>query len=145
MGDAWKSSIRSGDASPKRGTLFIGNADSHYVILLYCETLLQFLLGIYCKRFYQIPIFTILLLFYVFEVGKTKSSTHRFLMILTLKSHSRKIFRFFYFNLEISDKTMLHPKLCWLHPSEILRPKIESPGNYNFFLTTPRKFHIVFG
>ena len=54
----------------KEETLFIGKTGSHYVILLYCETLLQVLLGIYCKRFYLIPPFTILLLFYVFEVGK---------------------------------------------------------------------------
>ena len=30
----------------KSGTLFIGKAGSRYVILLYCETLLQFLLGL---------------------------------------------------------------------------------------------------
>ena len=44
---------------------------------MYCETLLQVLLGKYCKRFYWIPLFTILLLFYVFEVGKAKSATHK--------------------------------------------------------------------
>ena len=59
----------------KGETLFIGKAGSHYVILLYCETLLQVLRGIYCKRFYWIPLFTILLLFYVFEVSKAKSAT----------------------------------------------------------------------
>ena len=42
-----------GDAGHKRGTFFIGKAGSHYVILLYCETLLQVFLSIYCKRFYQ--------------------------------------------------------------------------------------------
>ena len=47
----------------------------------YCENLLQVLLGIYCKRFYQIPLFTILLLLYVFEVGKVKSATQNVLMI----------------------------------------------------------------
>ena len=71
----------------KGETLFIGKAGSHYVILLYCETLLQVLLGIYCKRFYWIPLFTILL-FYVFEVGKAKSATQSFLMVLTLNSVS---------------------------------------------------------
>ena len=30
----------------KSGTLFIGKVGSRYVILLYCETLLQFLLGV---------------------------------------------------------------------------------------------------
>ena len=63
----------------KGETLFKGKAGSHYVILLYCETLLQVLLGIYCKRFYWIPLFTILL-FYVFEVGKAKSATQNVLM-----------------------------------------------------------------
>ena len=37
------------DTSHKRETLFIEKAGSHYVILLYCETLLLVLLGIYCK------------------------------------------------------------------------------------------------
>ena len=44
-------------------------------MLLYCETLLQNLLGVYCKRFYWILLFTMLLLFYVFEVGKARSAT----------------------------------------------------------------------
>ena len=48
VGDAEKSSIAGGE-SHKSGTLFIGNAGSHYVILLYCETLLQVLMGIYCN------------------------------------------------------------------------------------------------
>ena len=65
-------------------TLFIGKGGSHYVIRLYCEALLQILLGIYCKRFYRMPLFTILLLFYVFEVGKAKNATQSVLMILTL-------------------------------------------------------------
>ena len=58
----------------QRETLFIGKTGSHYVIP-YFETLLQVLLGIFCKRFYQIPLFTIVLLFYVFEVGKAKSKS----------------------------------------------------------------------
>ena len=69
-----------GDASHERGALFIGKAGSHYVKLLYCEAFLQVLLGIYCKRFYWIPLFTILLLFYVFEVGKAKSASQNVLM-----------------------------------------------------------------
>ena len=48
-----------------------------------CNTVLQVLLGISCKRFYMIPLFTILLLFYVFEVRKAKSATQSVLMILT--------------------------------------------------------------
>ena len=43
----------------KSGALFIGKAGSHYVKLLYCEAFLQVLLGIYCKRFYWIPLFAI--------------------------------------------------------------------------------------
>ena len=70
---------------------------SHYVILLYCETLLQVLRGIYCKRFYWIPPFTILLLFYVFEVGKVKSATQSVLMILTLNGLFQKSFEGFHF------------------------------------------------
>ena len=69
----------------QKGALFIGKTGSHYVILLYCETLLQVLLGIYCKRFYQIPLFTILLLFYVFE-----SATQSVLMILILNGLFQK-------------------------------------------------------
>ena len=46
--------------------LFIGRAGSRCVILMYCESLLQVVLGIYCKRFYWISFFTILLLVYVF-------------------------------------------------------------------------------
>ena len=82
--DAEKSSVGGGDTSHKMRALFIGKAGSHYVIPLYCETLLQVLLGIYCKRSYWIPLFTILLLFYMFEVGKAKSVTQSVLMILTL-------------------------------------------------------------
>ena len=57
MGDGYKSSIGGGDASYKRGALFIGKAGSHCVILLYCEGFLKVLLGIYCKRFYWLPSF----------------------------------------------------------------------------------------
>ena len=68
----------------------IGKAGSHFVILLYCETLLQVLLGIYYKRFYWIPLFTILMLFYMFEVGKAKSATQSVLMISTLNGLFQK-------------------------------------------------------
>ena len=71
-------------------TLFVGKAGSHCVILLYCETLLQALLGIYCKRFYWKPLFT-MLLFYVFQVGKAKSATQSVIMILTLNVLFQKI------------------------------------------------------
>ena len=64
----------------------MGKAGS--IILLYCETLLQVLLGIYCKKLYWIPLFTTLLLFDVFEAGKAKSATQSVLMILTLNSIS---------------------------------------------------------
>ena len=75
-----------------KGCFFIGKTGSHYVILLYCETLLQVLLVIYCKtkRFYQIPLFTMLLSFYVFEVDKAKSPTQSVLMILTMNGLFQK-------------------------------------------------------
>ena len=92
----------------QKGTLFVGKAGSHCVILLYCETLLQVLLGIYCKRFYWIPLFTILL-FYMFEVGKAKSATQSVLMILTLNGLFQKIFQVFYFTPENSISLSLPP------------------------------------
>ena len=75
----------------------MGKAGSHYVILLYFETLWQVLLGMYCKRFYWISLFTILQLLYVFEVGKAKSATRSVLMILTLNELFQKNFQVFYF------------------------------------------------
>ena len=114
-------SIRGGDASHKRGALFIGKIGYHCVILLYCETLLQVLLGIYCKRFYRILLFTMSLLFYVFEVGEAKSATHSVLMMLTLNGLFQKKFQVF--------------TLPFLGTREIPR---------NFFLITPIKFQIVF-
>ena len=51
----------------------------------------------YCKRFYWIPFFSILLLFYVFEVGKAKSATQSVLIILTLNGLFQKNFKVFYF------------------------------------------------
>ena len=105
----------------QKGALFIGKAGSHYVILLYCETLLQVLLGIYCKRFYWIPLFTILLLFYVFEVGKTKSATQSVLMILTLNGLFQKNSQVFYFTPENFISLTLHPfPLCMFFPLQCL-------------------------
>ena len=50
---------------PQGGTIFMGKRDSHYVILLYWNFILS-LIG-YCKLFYRIlPLFPILLLFYLF-------------------------------------------------------------------------------
>ena len=86
----------------KEGILFIGRAASHYVILLFCETLLHVLLGICCKRFYWIPLFTIPLLFCMFEIGKAKSVTESVLMILTLNGLFQKNFQVFYFTTENS-------------------------------------------
>ena len=70
---------------------------------------LQVLLGIYCKRFYWIPLFTMLLLFYVFEVGKAKSATQSVLMILTLNGLFQKNFQVFYFTPENSISLTLPP------------------------------------
>ena len=85
--------LRVANASHKRGALFMGKVGSHYLVLVYCETLLQVLLGIYCKRFYRISLFTMLMLFYLFEVGKAKSATQSVLMI-TLNGLFQKKFRF---------------------------------------------------
>ena len=69
-----------------QGGFFVGKAGSHYVMLLYCETLLQVLLSIYFKRFYWIHLFTIPLLLCVFEVGKAKSAAQSVLIMLTLNA-----------------------------------------------------------
>ena len=95
------------DAIHKRWTLFVEKVGSH-VILLYCKTLLQVILSIYRKRFYQIPLFTILLLFSVFE--KAKKPTQRVLLILTLNGLFQKIFRFCTLPWEIPGKTRLRPR-----------------------------------
>ena len=63
-GERFKVINWGGNAIHKRGPLFIGKGGSHYVMVLYlnfiaCPT------G-YCKRFYRIPVFTILLLFDLF-------------------------------------------------------------------------------
>ena len=103
------SSIGGDDACHESGALFIGKASSHYVTLLYCETLQQLLLGGYCKIFYWIPLFTILLLFYVFQVGKAKSATQSVLMILTLNGLFQKNCQVFYFKPENSISLTLSP------------------------------------
>ena len=113
VGDGQKSSIGGGDASHKREALFIGKAGSHYVILLYCETLLQVLRGIYCKKFYSIPLFTILLLFYVFEVGKAKSAT-QIVLIKKLNGLFQKNFQAYFFSPENSLSLNLPlPPVCF--------------------------------
>ena len=47
----WRCNLQRGG-----GTLFIEKAGSHFVILLYCETLLQIVLDICCKKCYQLPL-----------------------------------------------------------------------------------------
>ena len=104
-----------GDASHKKGPLFIEKAGSHCVILLYCENLLQVLRGIYCKRFNWIPSCTILLLFYVFEIGKAKSANPSVLMILIPNGLFQKNFQTlgFYFTPENAiSLTLPHPFPC---------------------------------
>ena len=79
----------------KGGDLFIGEVlTMQYccIVKLYCKS--------YCKRFYWIPLFTILLLFYVFEVGKAKSATQSVLMVLTLNGLFQKNSKVFYFTPE---------------------------------------------
>ena len=91
----------------------IGKAGSHFVILLYCETLLQVWLGIYCKWFWWIHLFTILLMFYMFEVGKAKSATQSVIMILPLNGLFQRSFRVFYFT---PENSILYCNF-WLQPS----------------------------
>ena len=55
----WRCKSQKGSSFHREGRV------SLHVILLYCETLLQILLGIYCKKFYWIPLFTILLFYYI--------------------------------------------------------------------------------
>ena len=61
------------------------------------------------KDFIGYPLFTILLLFYVFEVGKAKSATQSVLMILTLNGLFQKNFQVFYFTPENSLSLTLPP------------------------------------
>ena len=75
--------------------------------MLYSETLLQVLLGIYCKRFYWMPLF-IILLFYMF----VKSATQSVLMILTLNRLFQKNFQVFYFTPENSMSLTLPTSPC---------------------------------
>ena len=96
-----------------QGMNAIGKTGSQYVIMLYCKTLLYIFSGIYCKKIYWIPIFTILLLFYVFQVGKAKSATQSVLIILILNGFLQKNFQIFYFISENFIPLTLHPSpLC---------------------------------
>ena len=79
----WRCKSQKGGSFNREGRFSLCN-------MLYCETLLQVLLGIYCKRFYWIPLFTILPLFYMSEVGKAKSGTQSVLMTLTLNGLFQK-------------------------------------------------------
>ena len=81
-------------------------------MLLHCKTLLQVLRRIYCKRIYWISPFTILLLFYVFEIGKAKSAAPSVLLILTLNGLFQQNFQTlgFYFTPENAiSLTLPHP------------------------------------
>ena len=86
----WRCNSQKGSCFNREGRLSLCN-------MLNCETLLQVLLDIYCKRFYWIPLYTILLLFYLFEVGKAKSATQSVLMafINTEWAIPEKLFRYF--------------------------------------------------
>ena len=101
---------------------------TRYVILLYCETLLQVLLVIYCKNFYWISLFTILLLFYVFEVGKSKSATQSVLMILTLNELIQKNFQVFF----------LYPQKFHILPSLRTLPPIPVACFFHYSVCTVR-------
>ena len=91
-GGCLNSLIGCGDASHKRRTL--RREGSHSVILLYCETLLQDLLGIYCKRFYRIytSFHYITVVLCVWDWQRQKVQLKVSLMILTLSELFRKHF-----------------------------------------------------
>ena len=73
----------------------------------------------YCKSYWvytvtdfieHLPLFSILLLFYVFDVGKAKIATQSVLIILTLNGAiPKKFLGSLFYPLEISDKTRLDP------------------------------------
>ena len=63
----------------------------------------------YCKRFYWIPLFTILLLFYVFEVGKAKSATQSVLIIITCWAILEKFLGFLLYPWKFQTKQSFKP------------------------------------
>ena len=77
-----------------------------------------------------------LLLFYVFEVGKTKSATQSVLMILTQNGLFQKKKLGFYFNLENSRQNKALP-LETLH--NCVAPFRNFKANQD-----PWKFHVIF-
>ena len=93
------------------GALFIGKASSHCVILLYCEVILQVLLGIYCKRFSWILSFhytTVVLRVWGWQSQNCNSKCPN----ETLNGLFQKNFQTFYFTLENSSSLNLPPSPC---------------------------------
>ena len=85
----WRSKSQKGDSFHKEGRFSLCNN------AVFCKW--QVLLGIYCKRFYWLPLFFILQLFHVLEVDKAKCATRSVLMILPLNELFQKNFQVFYF------------------------------------------------
>ena len=83
----WRCKSQNGGSSHRVGRFLLCN-------IAVMWNFMQVLLGIHWKRFYWVPLFTILLLFYVFEFGKAKSATQSVLM-KHLMGYSRKIYKFF--------------------------------------------------
>ena len=79
-----------------------------------CNTaaLLQILLGIYCKIFYWRLLFIILLLLYVFQVGKAKKRNSK-CPDETLNGLFQKHFQVFYFTPENLLSLTLPPSPCF--------------------------------
>ena len=80
---------------------------------------------LYCKSYWvytvKKTVFTMLLLFYVFEVGKAKGATQSVLLILTLNGLFQKSFQVFYCTSENSISLTLHPfPLCLFFPLKCL-------------------------
>ena len=99
------------------------------IVKLYCTSYWIYTVKDFIR---YILLFTILMLFYVFEVSKTKSATQSVLMILKLNGLFQKNIQVFYLTLGNSRQNKA-PSLVFhkivLHSSEILRPKIKTHRN----------------
>ena len=86
VGGHFKVIIWDGNASYKKGTILMGKGDSYYVILLCWNFIVSLIRN--CKIVYRIlPVFLILLLFYLFciyEIDKAKSTIQSVLKFVTL-------------------------------------------------------------
>ena len=103
--------INCGWRKSQKGDSFQRKAGSHYVILLYCETLLQVLLGIYCNWFYWIPTsfhyVTVILCVWCWQDQNCNSKCPNYINIEL--GYSKKFFRFFILPLGNSRQNKASP------------------------------------